>query len=245
VLVEEHLEGEEASVIAVCDGERFVLLPAARDFKRAHDGDRGPNTGGMGAIAPAPSVTPALETEVAQRIIAPVLAALRRHGTPYRGALYAGLMLTATGPQVIEFNVRFGDPETQAILPLVGGSLAALLAGAAAGHLDPGTIARRDGVAVSVALVDRGYPEASEGGTITGLDALMDRDDLMVFHAGTARAEHGWTIRGGRAVHVAAAAATLDQARARVYAAIDTLGGSGWRVRRDIGALPAPVRSGR
>jgi phosphoribosylamine--glycine ligase len=240
VLIEEFLRGEEASLMAVCDGERFVTLPAARDYKRARDGDRGPNTGGMGAFAPAPRVSQALEAEIGRRIVRPVLAEMAARGTPYRGVLYAGLMLTADGPRVVEFNCRFGDPETQAVLPLVEGSLARLLAGAAAGKLDPGAVGRGPGAVVSVAIVDQGYPAGVQGGgTIEGLDDLMAGEDAWVFHAGTALVDGRWRVRGGRALHVAARGETPAEARTRVYRALDRLGGTGWRCRRDIAAEAA------
>ncbi|MBI1796884.1 MAG: phosphoribosylamine--glycine ligase [Candidatus Eisenbacteria bacterium] len=239
VVIEEHLAGEEASVMAVTDGERFALLPPARDYKRARDGDHGANTGGMGAYAPSEAVTQALEDEVARAIVAPTLAAMRRRGTPFRGTLYAGLMLTAAGAKVIEFNVRFGDPETEAVMPLVEGAFADLLAGAAAGRLDPGAVARGRGAAVSVAIVAEGYPESpGGGGVIVGLEALAADEDLAVFHAGTARENGRWVVRGGRAAHIVARGATREAARRRAYQAIASLGGSGWRVRGDI-AVPA------
>jgi phosphoribosylamine--glycine ligase len=245
VLIEEFLRGDEASVMAVCDGERFVLLPAARDHKRAREGDVGPNTGGMGAFAPAPRVDAALESGVGRLIVRPLLATMAARGTPYRGLLYVGLMLTAEGPKVVEFNCRFGDPETQVVLPLVGGSLARLLAGAAAGRLDAAAVTREPGAAVSVAVVDEGYPEhATGGGTLEGLEALMAREDLMVFHAGTALEDGRWRVRGGRAVHVAARGPTVAEARERVYAALERLSGSGWRFRHDIAAAGAASGAG-
>jgi phosphoribosylamine--glycine ligase len=237
VLIEEFLRGEEVSLMAVCDGERFVALPAARDYKRAGDGDRGPNTGGMGAFAPVPRVSAALEAEIGHIIVRPVLEEMAARGTPYRGVLYLGLMLTASGPRVVEFNCRFGDPETQAVLPLVEGSFARLLAGAAAGTLEPGAVRRGHGAVVSVAVVDEGYPgEVRGGGTIEGLDDRMAEQDVLVFHAGTAFVDGRWRVRGGRALHVAARAETLAEARARAYRALDCLGGPGWRCRRDIAA---------
>ena len=238
VVIESFLRGEEASVMAVCDGERFTILPPARDYKRAEEGDRGPNTGGMGACAPTTAVTPPMEEEIARRIVGPVLEAMRRRGTPYRGALYAGLMITPSGPFVIEFNCRFGDPEAQAVLPLVEGSFARLLAGAAHGSLDRAAVSRSVDSVVSVAVVAEPYPAPGGGGTIEHLDELMAREDLMVFHAGTARREGRWTVQGGRVVHVAARAASGEEARERVYRALATLGGTGWRYRADIAAIP-------
>lgn len=248
VVLEEFLAGEEASVIAICDGERHVLLPAARDFKRAFDGDAGPNTGGMGSFAPSAAVTSDVENEVSSQVIAPVLRALAARGTPYRGALYAGLMLTGAGPCVIEFNARFGDPETQSILPLLGGSLARLLASASRGALEPESIVRRPGAAVTVALVDEGYPDAVRGGgTIEGLDALEAGGEVTVFHAGTRHEDGRWRVKGGRAVYLTATGPQVEEARARVMAARARLSGTGWRNRSDIAAVIAqpthPTRS--
>jgi phosphoribosylamine--glycine ligase len=239
VVIEEHLEGEEASIMAVCDGSRHVLLPAARDYKRSLDADRGPNTGGMGAYAPTPAVTGGLEAEVSERVVAPVLRTMAARGTPYRGALYVGLMLTPRGARVIEFNARFGDPETQSIVPLVGGSFAGLLAGAAGGGLDESEVTRVPGAAVTLALVDQGYPEAARGGgVIEGLDALTG-SEVTVFHAGTRLEDGRWFVRGGRAAYLTAAGETIESARAKVYAARRGLGGTGWRCREDIAATVA------
>ncbi len=234
VVIEEHLTGEEASVLAVCDGERHVLLPAARDYKRASEHDQGPNTGGMGSFAPTPGVTAVVEQRVSEQVITPVLRAMAARGTPYRGTLYAGLMLTEAGPRVIEFNARFGDPETQSVLPLTGGSLGELLASAARGHLEPGAISRLPGAAVTVALVDSGYPDTVQGGgTIGGLDALAG---VQVFHAGTRFEDGEWRVRGGRAAYLTAVADQLEEARDRVYRAAASLSGRGWRCRTDVAA---------
>ncbi len=247
IVLEQHLRGEEASVIAVCDGDHHLLLPAARDYKRAFDGDRGPNTGGMGAFAPTPAVTPAIERTLSERVFTPVLRALAARGTPYRGALYAGLMLTDSGPRVIEFNARFGDPETQSVLPLLGGSLGTLLASAARGALDPGAVTRTGAAAVTLALVDEGYPGALRAdGVIRGLDALTTASDessaepgsLHVFHAGTRLEKGEWRVRGGRAAYLTAVGTTLELARARVLAARAQLSGPGWRSRGDVAAAP-------
>jgi len=236
ILLETHAVGEEASVVAICDGERHVLLPAARDHKRAFDGDRGPNTGGMGAYAPTPAVTPELEHAVSSRIVTPVLRALHARGTPYRGALYAGLMITAAGPQVIEFNARFGDPETQSMLPLLEGSLSLLLASAERGSLEPLACTRAKSAAVTLALVDEGYPDRVQGGgVIRGLDEV-ERSGVLVFHAGTRHEGTEWVVRGGRAAYLTATAPSLEAARAQVEAARARLSGSGWRCRTDIGA---------
>jgi phosphoribosylamine---glycine ligase len=240
VVIEEYLEGEEVSVMAVCDGSRFVCLPPARDHKRAFDGDEGPNTGGMGAYAPVASLAGTDLARVGAEIVAPLLGALRARGTPFRGLLYAGLMLAPGGPRVLEFNVRFGDPETQAVLPLVAGSFSRLLLGAARGALEPAVIANRSAAAVAVAIVDEGYPDAPLGsGEIEGLDALEGREGTLVFHAATARHGAHWAVRGGRAAYVVGLGEGVPVARERAYGAIDSLAGSGWRCRRDI-AGPAP-----
>jgi len=251
VVIEQHLLGEEVSVMAVCDGEQAVLLPAARDYKRADDGDRGPNTGGMGAFAPSPSLDVDAERRVLQHIVRPVLREMADRGAPYRGALYCGLMLTTDGEKVIEFNARFGDPETQSILPLVEGSLSGLLASAAAGELRPQSIQRAPRAAVTVALVASGYPDAPQrGGRILGLDQVA-APDLQVFHAATRWAD-GWCVDGGRAAYLTAVADDLTAARSRVQQALATLGGDGWRYRTDIAArvgeaatsLPGAARTG-
>ncbi|MFI5369973.1 MAG: phosphoribosylamine--glycine ligase [Candidatus Eisenbacteria bacterium] len=235
VVIEEFLAGEEASVMAVCDGTRHLLLSPARDFKRALDGDRGPNTGGMGAYAPSRAVGDTLERWVSERIVTPVLTAMSGRGTPFRGTLYVGLMIGADGPRVLEFNARFGDPETQVVLPLTGGSLTRLLGSAARGALDPDAVTREAGACVGVALVDEGYPDAVRGGgRLEGLDRLDTGDPRWVFHAGTVWKGGGWSVRGGRAATVVARDRDPLAARAAVYEAIDTLGGDGWRCRRDI-----------
>ncbi len=235
LVIEEFLAGEEASVMAVTDGERFVLLPPARDYKRAEDGDRGPNTGGMGAYAPAP-LGAALEDTIGRTIVAPVLAELARRGTPFTGALYCGLMIDGPSVRVVEFNARFGDPETQAVLPLVEGAFARLLRSAATGALEPALVSRVAGACVAVAIADERYPEAPSGaGRIAGLEALAARG-LVVFHAGTRFEDAGWRITGGRAAYVVARDDTLAAARSRVYEGIESLQGHGWRARRDIAA---------
>ena len=256
VVIEEFLVGEEASVMAVCDGVRHVLLTPARDFKRAFDGDEGPNTGGMGAFAPAVAVDAGVERAVSERIVVPLLGAMARRGTPFRGLLYCGLMLGVDGgPRVVEFNVRFGDPETQVVLPLTGGSLAALLESAAAGALELGAVTRSGGAAVAVALVERGYPGApGEGGPIGGLDGI-ELDGVHVIHAATRREGGEWVTRGGRAAYVVARGVTVEDARQRAYRAIGRLSGRGWRSRSDIAssardaasrteAAPAAARKG-
>jgi phosphoribosylamine--glycine ligase len=246
VVIEEFLDGEEASVMAVCDGSRFVLLPAARDYKRAFDGDHGPNTGGMGAYAPTPMIDAGLETWIGERIVAPVLAEMGRRGAPFRGVLYCGLMVGRKGVRVVEFNVRLGDPECQVVLPLLVGSLTLLCAGAARGALDAGAVARGRGAAVAVALADEGYPEAVRGGgVISGLDGADQAPGVLVFHAASAPEPDGrWRVNGGRGAYLVGLDATLAGARERAYGALARLGGAGWRCRRDIAAFPAAAAVG-
>ena len=234
VVIEAFLEGEEVSLMAVCDGRAFLMLPPVRDYKRAEDGDRGGNTGGMGAYAPSEALDGGLEREVGRQVIAPMLEAMERRGTPYRGTLYCGLMVRGRDFQVVEFNARFGDPEAQVVLPLLGGSLSRLLASAARGRLDRRAVERRGGHAVVVALVDAGYPDRSHGGgVIEGLESV-GTDRVQVFHAAGVIGPGGLRVAGGRAAHVMAHASTKAEARRRVYDAIGSLGGSGWRFRHDI-----------
>ncbi len=234
VLLEEYLAGREVSFLVVTDGTTVVPLQPARDYKRLGDGDTGPNTGGMGAYAPVPEVTPELQREILERIIHPTLTELARRGITYRGVLYAGLMLTERGPAVLEFNCRFGDPETQVILPLLESSLADLLLAAARGELHSVAPLRwRPGVSVTVVLASGGYPGSyATGYPIEGLDALPD--DVLVFHAGTRRENGRIVTAGGRVLNVTAVAPTFAAARERVYAAIDHIRFPGMTYRRDI-----------
>ncbi len=236
LVLEERLEGEEISVLAIADGTRAVLLPAAQDHKRVGDGDTGPNTGGMGAYSPPPSATPAVLAEVRARAIDPVLAVMRARGTPFVGVLYAGIMLTPAGLRVLEYNVRFGDPEAQAVLPRVTSDLYALLHAAAGGDLSAGPPLEIDPrAAITVVLAAAGYPAAPRtGDAIEGL-AQVPRD-ATVFHAGTARADDGRILTaGGRVLAVTALGADLAAARARAYAGVAALSAPGLFHRRDIG----------
>ncbi len=235
VLIEEYLEGDELSVTAVCDGQSYAMLAPAHDYKRALDGDQGPNTGGMGAYAPA-AETSAVEA-YGRRIIQPLLTAMARRETPFIGTMYAGLMITRGGPKVLEINARFGDPETQVLMPLVEGSLARLLLSAARRELEPQAIRRLDRHAVAVALVDSGYPGAIQGGgTLAALDRVAETHGVTVFHAGTRWEDDAWRVRGGRAAYVVAVDASRDAARDKAYAAIAEVGGQGWRCRSDVAA---------
>jgi len=234
VVVEELLEGEELSVFALADGARAVPLPAARDAKRLLDGDEGPNTGGMGAFAPVPGVETGEVAGLVERIHEPVLAELARRGTPFVGLLYAGLMLTESGPRVLEFNCRFGDPETQAILPLVAGDFAEPLARAARGDLGSTAVETTGDTAVTVVLASPGYPDAPQTGTrIVGL-AQAEDSGALVFHAGTALLDGELVSAGGRVLSVTALGDDPDEARARAYAAVEAIDFPGSHFRRDI-----------
>jgi phosphoribosylamine--glycine ligase len=240
ILVEEHLEGEELSVLALTDGEHFAVLPPAQDHKRLSDGDSGPNTGGMGAYCPVGIASSALLTRVADAVFAPVLRGLRDAGAPYRGVLYAGLMISADGsPAVIEFNCRFGDPEAQAILPtLPGGMLPVLRMVAEGGWMPPGhTMGDARQAAVATVLAAPGYPDAPRLGAAVTIPADLEADPcLHVFHAGTSRDEDG-TLRvaGGRVLAVTATAATVGEAAAKSRAAAEAVTFAGKQFRRDIG----------
>lgn len=235
-VIEELLIGEEVSVLALCDGQRFVLLPAAQDHKRRFDGDKGPNTGGMGAYAPAPVATPALLQQVREQVIAPVIAGMRAKGTPFVGVLYAGLMVTAEGPKVLEFNVRFGDPECQPILQLLDEDLAQLLLSCALGGLVVRELKQHPGVACCVVMVSGGYPGSyPKGLEITGLDPVRDRDsETLVFQAGTTRKGAVTVTHGGRVLGISARGADIAQARARAYERVAQISFEGADWRRDI-----------
>jgi phosphoribosylamine--glycine ligase len=243
VVVEELLEGEEVSLFALTDGAVAVPLPAAQDAKRLRDGDEGPNTGGMGAYSPVPFLSDTHTDELVDRIHRPVLAELAERGTPFVGVLYAGLMLTEDGPRVLEFNCRFGDPETQAILPRVDVDLLGPLVAAAAGRLDEVEIEPAADAAVTVVLASRGYPESPDRGTrIAGIDAA-ERTGALVFHAGTALRDGEVQSAGGRVLNVTGVAPTSAEARERAYGAIDLIDFPGAQFRRDI-ALKAVHVSG-
>ncbi len=239
VVIEERLFGEEASYYAITDGERVVSLAAAQDHKRALDGDRGENTGGMGAYAPAPVVSAAVEKRVLEEIVHPTLRGLASEGLPYRGVLFVGLMIDAAGtPRVVEFNVRFGHPETQTLMLQMRGDLVPLLDGAARGRLAAEATAGEGDAAVCVVLASGGYPRAFETGKeITGVEDAERDADVVVFHAGTRRAEDGRLVTaGGRVLGVTARGESLAAASARAYAACDRIHFDGMHLRRDIGA---------
>jgi phosphoribosylamine---glycine ligase len=239
VVVEERLEGPEASCLCLSDGERVRLLPAAQDHKRIFDGDRGPNTGGMGAFSPTPNVTPAVEAEVERDVVLPALRELSRRGSPFRGVLYAGLMLTKDGPRVIEFNARFGDPETQPIMMRLAGDVVPALVAAAKGDLSGVELPVDPRSAVGVVLAAENYPDTPvRGDLIEGLEAPLDAD-VQVFHAGTAQRPDGAVVtNGGRVLTVCALGDGLDAAAARAYAAAARIRFRGMQLRRDIGKKP-------
>jgi phosphoribosylamine--glycine ligase len=237
VVIEERLAGEEASYYAITDGERVVPLAAAQDHKRALDGDRGENTGGMGAYSPAPVFTEAVEKRVLEEIVHPTVRGMAHDGHPYTGVLFVGLMVDAGVPRVVEFNCRFGDPETQPLVLRMDGDLVPLLLGAATGRLEAGAPGFAD-AAVCVVLASGGYPrEYATGLAISGLEALRDEPDLVVFHAGTRRrAGGGFETAGGRVLGVTARAPSVAEARDRAYAAADRIAFEGRHLRRDIAA---------
>ena len=237
LVIEEFLDGEEASLFALVDGETAVVLASAQDHKRVGEGDTGPNTGGMGAYSPAPVLTPELETRAMEEIILPTARAMAAAGTPFSGVLYAGLMLTPDGPKLIEYNVRFGDPECEAIMPLIEGDFAEILMAVASGRLaeiEQPKLSHRSAVTVIVAA--RGYPGMPvSGGSIRAIEAAEQIEGVTVFHAGTARREGELVAKGGRILAVTAVADDFANARAHVYQAVDQIDFADGFHRRDIG----------
>jgi len=237
LVIEECLTGPEVSCFFVCDGHHALPLSNAQDHKRIFEGDRGPNTGGMGAFAPSPLVDADLTSFVDRKVVTPVLEGMRAAGEPFVGFLYVSLMLTPDGPQVIEFNVRFGDPEAQVVLPLLDGSLAAALAGAAAGRLPDAPLVISEDRLVGVVLASRGYPASAESGqVIEGLDKAEAVPGALVFHAGTGRSADGKIVTaGGRVLTVVGRGRDYSEAMATAYRAVDRIGFDGMQFRRDIG----------
>ncbi|MEY2852201.1 MAG: hypothetical protein RL549_900 [Verrucomicrobiota bacterium] len=233
VLIEEFLEGEELSVHAVTDGKNLVILPGAQDHKRVGEGDTGPNTGGMGAYAPAPKATPDLLREVKERILVPTLQGLADLGIEYRGVLYAGLMLTRSGPKVLEYNCRFGDPETQVLLPLIETPLWDLLGAAADGNLSGLPLKIRSGAAMTVVLAAPGYPAAPVLGQSIRIGPAQP--DSQLFHAGTKTGPKGVEVAGGRVLAATGWGKDLGTAKERAYALAAEVSFAGMQVRRDIG----------
>jgi phosphoribosylamine---glycine ligase len=236
LVVEEFMTGEEASCFALVDGRDFVMLASAQDHKAVGDGDTGPNTGGMGAYSPAPVVTPLLEKVVATRIIRPTVDAMAEEGRPYKGVLYAGLMITADGPKLVEYNVRFGDPECQVLMMRLKSDLLPALVAARDGVLKHFDLRWHDDAALTVVMAAKGYPGAYKKDTeIRGLDAAAAVPDVKVFHAGTRRDGERVLATGGRVLNVTATGATVAEAQARAYEAVDRIDWPEGFCRRDIG----------
>ncbi len=236
VLIEECLVGEEASILAIIDGKTIIPLEAAQDHKAAYDGDTGPNTGGMGAYSPTPLITPEMMDTITHSVLIPMVHEMKRRGTPFSGVLYAGLMLTRQGPKVLEFNVRFGDPEAQPVLMRLQSDLFSLLHAAATGKLREFEELRWDPrPAVCVVMASAGYPdEYKKGYPIRGLDAVPDTTDLKVFHAGTRLEQQTVVNSGGRVLGVTALGENLDQAKLNAYARVKTIRWEGAWCRKDI-----------
>jgi phosphoribosylamine--glycine ligase len=241
LVIEELLEGDELSLFALADGRNAVALAPARDYKRIGDGDSGPNTGGMGSYSPVPEVGGAEVEELLETVHRPVLAELAARGAPFVGLLYAGLMLTDTGPKVLEFNCRFGDPETQSILPRVRGDLLDALVAAAQGDLAGASVEAEDGAAVTVVIAGRGYPERSDIGTPIGGVEAAEAAGAIVFHAGTAMRGEQLVTNGGRVLNVTARADSVEDARRKAYAACELISFDGMQYRRDVAERAMPV----
>ena len=236
VVIEDCLVGEEASFFALVDGTNALALAAAQDHKRVGDGDTGPNTGGMGAYSPAPVMTPALVERTMAEIIRPTVAAMQQRGTPFKGVLFAGLMLTADGPKLIEYNVRFGDPETQVLMMRLKSDLLAALIATYDGGLAKLDLSWHDDAALTVVMAANGYPGTPVKGTeIKGVEAARALPGVQVFHAGTKRDGTRLVADGGRVLNVTARGATVAEAQARAYAAVDAIEWPGGFCRRDIG----------
>lgn len=234
LLLEERLYGPEVSMLAVTDGKTALLLPPSRDHKRLHDGDKGPNTGGMGAFTPVPGCGPDWIKDIENRVFLPFLRGIQEENIDYRGVIYAGLMLTDAGPRVLEFNCRFGDPETQPLLCAIEDDLLPLLFSAARGRLSPRTLSAR--AALCVVLASEGYPAAPRTGVpIEGLDKAAGMENVKVFHAGTRRTAHGFVTRSGRVLGVTGTGETLEEAARAAYTAADAIRFPGMHLRRDIG----------
>jgi phosphoribosylamine--glycine ligase len=237
VVVEEGLSGPEVSLLAICDGERVVRFPAARDYKPIGEGNTGPNTGGMGSVSPIPDIPDTLADALVERVHRPVVRELARRGTPFRGVLYAGLMMTPDGPRVLEFNTRFGDPETQALLPRVDGDLLAILRAASRGELGTEPISVSPDAAVAVVMAAEDYPASpTTGDAITGLEQAA-ATGAEIYHAGTRRAEDGRIVTsGGRVLAVVHRGPSVEAAREAAYAAAALVSFRGAQMRRDIAA---------
>ncbi len=235
LIVEEKLLGEEASILAFVDGRNIYIMESSQDHKPIGDGDTGLNTGGMGAYSPAPVITDKMMDRISREILVPIVDGMNRNGTPYRGVLYAGIMVTAAGPRVLEFNVRFGDPETQPILMRLKSDLLEVMLAVCDGTLDEITLEWDTRPAVCVVMASEGYPGSYENGKIiTGLDQAAQLEDVMVFHAGTAKKNNDIVTAGGRVLGVTAVGNTVAQAKAKAYEAVEMIKFDGAYCRRDI-----------
>ena len=235
VVIEEFMEGEEASLLAFTDGKTIVPMLAAQDHKRVNDGDQGPNTGGMGAYCPAPVMTDALKEKTVKEVLRPIVDALAKEGRPYSGCLYAGLMIKGDSVKVVEFNARFGDPETQVVLPLLKSDLAEIMVACANGTLTPDLVEWSDKAAVCVVMASGGYPASYKKGIpITGLKAANAMDDVVVFHAGTREEDGKILTNGGRVLGVTAVADDIPSAKQKAYDAVDKIHFDGAHYRQDI-----------
>ncbi len=246
VVIEEKLVGEEASFFVICDGKRALAFATAKDHKRAYDGDLGPNTGGMGCISPAPMMTDALSARVMREIVMPTLDAMRARGTPFQGVLYAGLMITAESPKLIEYNVRFGDPECQVLMLRLQSDLLPLLLAAAQGDLSGAGLAWSDQTAVTVVMAAKGYPgDYEKGSVIRGLNEAGAVEGVTVFHAGTNASPNNEVLaHGGRVLNVSALGRDVVEARSRAYAGIGKIHWPGGFCRSDIGLRPSQAAGG-
>ena len=234
VVIEEFMEGEEASMLCFCDGTNVVPMISAQDHKRIFDFDKGPNTGGMGAYAPAPVMTKEMCEEVNVRILRPIVAAMKKEGYPFKGCLYAGLMITSEGPKVVEFNCRFGDPETEAVLPLFDGDLARVMLDCVHGTLSDEAVVWKKACAVDVVLASEGYPAShSSGEVISGIEDAK-KAGCLVFHAGTVKKNGQYVVNGGRVLNVVALADTLAEAKAKAYEGVSCSSWRGMQYRHDI-----------
>ena len=243
VVIEDFLEGEETTILAFSDGRTILPMPSSQDHKKIYDGDRGPNTGGMGAYAPAPIVDDRMMKRVYDEILEPTILGLKREGRLFKGILYAGLVLTARGPKVMEFNCRFGDPETQVVLPLLKSDLAEILMSVVEGDLSLGEVEWSEDLAVCVILASAGYPDKYEKGKeILGLGAAKDAKDVVIFHAGTKREREKLLTNGGRVLGVTAMDKNVEEAINKAYAAVDKISFDGVQFRRDIGYRVSRVK---
>ena len=240
VVIEEKLIGEEASFFAICDGTRALPLASAKDHKRAFDGDLGPNTGGMGCVSPAPVMTDALAARIMAEIVTPTLEAMSERGSPFQGVLYAGLMITAEGPKLIEYNVRFGDPECQVLMLRLKSDLLPVLLAAAQGDLPGAELSWSDCAAVTVVMASKGYPgDYAKGSVIRNLEGAGAMEGATIFHAGTGLSAEGEVLAtGGRVLNVSAIGRDVEEARRRAYSAVEIIDWPGGFFRRDIGVSP-------